>query len=200
LNAFLNANHWGSGTDPNTGNTYSTSNSNPSVQVTFAPPRIAYQYTSWQANDPLVHYVASDLNYTGAEASGLQTGTHQVNYATTKLPANNLGQLNDRYQPWGNTLSPASADTNAFNLAYKDPLVRMSDNWDFPTNKLPGVGWLGRVHRGTPWQTVYLKAFDILGEIQGGNYVGTNTWVQWTGDTQLAYGQPKSSRRLVGII
>jgi len=37
LNAFLNANHWGSGTDPNTGNTYSTSNSNPSVQVTFAP-------------------------------------------------------------------------------------------------------------------------------------------------------------------
>ena len=189
LNAFLNANHWGSGTDPNTGNTYSTSNSNPSVQVTFAPPRIAYQYTSWQANDPLVHYVASDLNYTGAEASGLQTGTHQVNYATTNLPANNLGQLNDRYQPWGNTLSPASADTNAFNLAYKDPLVRMSDNWDFPTNKLPGVGWLGRVHRGTPWQTVYLKAFDILGEIQGGNYVGTNTWVQWTGDTQLAYGQ-----------
>jgi hypothetical protein len=159
------------------------------VQVTFAPPRIAYQYTSWQANDPLVHYVASDLNYTGAEASGLQTGTHQVNYATTNLPANNLGQLNDRYQPWGNTLSPASADTNAFNLAYKDPLVRMSDNWDFPTNKLPGVGWLGRVHRGTPWQTVYLKAFDILGEIQGGNYVGTNTWVQWTGDTQLAYGQ-----------
>jgi hypothetical protein len=184
LNAFLNANHWGSGTDPNTGNSYSTSNLNLSVQVSFAPPRIAYQYTSWQANDPLVHYVTSDLNYTGAEAGGLQTGTHQVNYAITNLPPNNLGQLNDRYQPWGITLSPAGADPNAFNLAYKDPLVRQSDNWDFPTNKLPGIGWLGRVHRGTPWQTVYLKATNILALA---NYPAT--WAKWTGDTNLAYGQ-----------
>jgi hypothetical protein len=189
LNAFLNANHWGTGTDPNTGNSYSTSNLNLSVQVGFAPARIAYQYTSWQANDPLVHYVASDLNYTGAESSGLQTGTHQWNNSTTNLPANNLGQLNDRYQPWGKNLSVANVDANACNPTYKDPLVRMSDNWDFPTNKFPTVGWLGRVHRGTPWQTVYLKASDILGEIQNNTYVGTNTWAQWTGDTNLTYGQ-----------
>jgi hypothetical protein len=189
LNAFLNPNHWGSGTDPNTGISYSTSNLNLTVQVAFPALRTTYQYISWQANDPLVHYVASDLNYTGTEASGLQTGTHQLNYATTNLPANNLGQLNDRYQPWGNILLTANVDTNACNLAYKDPLVRMSDNWDFPTNKFPGVGWLGRVHRGTPWQTVYLKATDILSEIQNGIYVGTNTWAQWTGDTQLTYGQ-----------
>jgi hypothetical protein len=35
------------------------------------------------------------------------------------------------------------------------------------------------VHRGTPWQTVYLKSPAI----------DTNTWVQWTGDTQLAFNQ-----------
>ena len=68
--------------------------------------------------------------------------------------------------------------------------MRQSDNWDFPTNKFPTVGWLGRVHRGTPWQTVYLKASDVLGEIQvtgtppnaTTNYLGTNTWANWTGD------------------
>jgi len=186
LNAFLNANHWGSGKDPNTQNSYSTSNLDLSVQVSFAPARMAYHYTSWQANDPLVHYVASDLNYTGTESSGLQTGSHQLNYATTNLPANNLGQLNDRYQPWGQTLLTANVDANACNLAYKDPLVRMSDNWDFPTNKFPGVGWLGRVHRGTPWQTVYLKATNILAltDISAANTnVGFVTWTNWTGNT-----------------
>ena len=49
-----------------------------------------------------------------------------------------------------------------YNLALKDPLVWQSDDWDFPTYKFPTVGWLGRVHRGTPWQTVYLKSPDIL--------------------------------------
>jgi hypothetical protein len=56
-----------------------------------------------------------------------------------------------------------------------------SDDWDFPTNKLPNVGWLGRVHRGTPWQTVYLKSpgFDL------------RTWAYWTGNGQAVtnYGQ-----------
>jgi hypothetical protein len=36
--------------------------------------------------------------------------------------------------------------------------VRQSDDWDFPTNKFPNLGELGRVHRGTAWQTVYLKS------------------------------------------
>jgi len=85
-----------------------------------------------------------------------------------------------------NTLN---VDINPANLAFKDPLVRYSDNWDFPTNKFPTVGWLGRIHRGTPWQTVYLKASDILGEIQNNTYVGTNTWAQWTSDTNLTFNQ-----------
>ena len=190
LNAFLNPNHWGSGTDPNTRQSYSTSNLDLSVQVAFPALRTTYQYISWQANDPLVHYLASDLNYNGTEASTLQTGTHQLNYTATNLPANNLGQMNDRYQPWGGILPGTNVvDANPCNPAYKDPLVRQSDNWDFPTNKFPTVGCLGRVHRGTPWQTVYLKATDIL--LEGGtiNNIGTNTWAQWTGDTQLTYGE-----------
>src|SRR5438046_10201028 len=33
-----------------------------------------------------------------------------------------------------------------------------SDDLEFPSQKYPSIGWLGRVHRGTPLQTVYLKA------------------------------------------
>jgi hypothetical protein len=36
--------------------------------------------------------------------------------------------------------------------------VYKSDDWNFPTNKLPNIGWLGRIHRGTPWQTIYFKS------------------------------------------
>jgi hypothetical protein len=51
------------------------------------------------------------------------------------------------------------------------------DNWQFPTNKLPGIGWIGQVHRGSPWQTVYLKPA-----------MGTNvllTWNSWVGDSSI---------------
>jgi hypothetical protein len=51
------------------------------------------------------------------------------------------------------------------------------------------VGWLGRVHRGTPWQTVYLKSFDALGLIQVSgtvtNHVGVAAWTNWTGNVNL---------------
>ena len=87
-----------------------------------------------------------------------------------------------------NASAVQALDQNTYNLAIKDPLVYSSDNWDFPTNKFPTVGWLGRVHRGTPWQTVYLKASDILAEhdpnvfAPNRNAYGTNTWENWTGD------------------
>jgi len=33
-----------------------------SMIAPYTPTRTMYDYTLWQANDPLVHYVASDLN------------------------------------------------------------------------------------------------------------------------------------------
>ena len=163
-------------------------NTNLNQQVPFSPVRIIYEFISWQANDPLVHYLASDLNFTGRDKTP-PTGTNQWNSTTSPLPRPTFGILNYRYQPWGRIYLTTNADANPDNPWYKDSLVYSSDSCDFPTNKFPTVGWLGRVHRGTPWQTVYLKALDILGEIQSGIYVGPNTWAQWTGDTQLTYGQ-----------
>ena len=69
--------------------------------------------------------------------------------------------------------SPAgrSSSLTKTDLGVKDPLVTRSDDWDFPTNKFANVGWLGRVHRGTPWQTIYLKS----------PMVAPQTWQKWTG-------------------
>jgi hypothetical protein len=101
----------------------------------------------------------------------------------------NLNQVGNRNQPWGvsgQLAGTIGVDNNAVNLAYKDPLVRGSDFWHFPTNQLPSVGWLGRVHRGTPWQTVYLKSTDLLSEtnLVLGN-IGTNTWKVWSGNSSV---------------
>jgi hypothetical protein len=170
---------------------YATNNP---AQVPYTPTVTAYEYISWQANDPLVHYLASDLTFQGTENNGPTTGI-TVTSQVGNVPKPSYTQVNDRYQPWGmiQTNLPPLVDTNAWNLAYKDPLVRISDSWDFPANKLPTVGWIGRVHRGTPWQTVYLKASDVLADFTmfAGSPlpIGTNTWVNWTGDSQLTYGQ-----------
>ena len=179
-------------------NTYRSYATNYIVQVPYTPTVTTYEYTSWQANDPLVHYMASDLNFYGTEANekGPKTGINVLfQFQSLTMPYyffntnGNNKYLNDRYSPWGwskvSTLpSGAQSDPNPLNLAYKDPLVSSSDNWNFPTNKFPGVGWLGRVHRGTPWQTVYLKATNILNWIQSGPpyATGTNTWENWTGN------------------
>jgi hypothetical protein len=77
-----------------------------------------------------------------------------------------------------------------------------SDYWDSPPNQLPNFTWLGRVHRGTPWQTIYLKA------------PGTDLvrWVQWTGNSQLvtnwngqicqdaSFTQPTNDWRLASLV
>jgi len=162
------------------------------VQAGYTPTRTAWQYTLWEANDPLVHYLASDLNTTTT-----QTGLGQTYDLPSagNFPQPSLTGLGDRYQPWGRSQNnPSTAnqvDTSPYNLRVRDPLVWGSDYWDFPTGKYPTVGWLGRVHRGTPWQTVYLKASDVLQEtvtsVFGTGNIGTNTWAQWTGDTQTAF-------------
>ena len=59
----------------------------------FAPYRPIYIHTTWQANDPLVHYTIGDLidplNF---------ADTNRVNFNHID---SNIGQLNGRYKPWG---------------------------------------------------------------------------------------------------
>jgi hypothetical protein len=137
------------------------------MQAPYTPTATVVQDITWQANDPLVHYLASDLNNPAA-GNGLSIAP--------KWPGTFGINLNTRYMPWGGNPLLKNGDTNAYDLTLKDPLIYSSDDWDFPTNKFPTVGWLGRVHRGTPWQTVYLKASNIL------KTSGINTWINRTGN------------------
>ena len=142
------------------------------VQVPYSPTRKIYQELSWQANDPLVHYEEEDL-LDPFNRPGDPRRTNSVRYAVPpniQLTNSNLGLLNERYQPWGGNPNQ-SVNRLATDNRVKDPLVRRSDDWDFPTNKLPNIGWIGRVHRGTPWQTVYLKS----------GVIDTNVWFNWAG-------------------
>jgi hypothetical protein len=150
----------------------------------FQPFRNIHLVTSWQANDPLVHYTVGDLVDL--------VHTNVVIDALNPSPTANLGQVNGRYEPWGGNPSGGSASQTKTDLTVKDPLMLRSDNWDFPTNKFPNVGWLGRVHRGTPWQTVFLKSFSVP------NY--TNwflNWQKWTGNGQVVANLGQISPNLV---
>ena len=173
------------------------SNTETSIQAPFTAMRMAVQRFVYQANDPLVHYLTSDLY------DFIDNSNTIVNMAepppTLYPPLAISGIPNDRYMPWGRPgnlkafgpfTGPSSPDNNPYNLSYKDPLVLFSDSWDFPTNKFPSVGWLGRVHRGTPWQTVYLKSTNVLTlqNVTGGGTgarvtgSGLGTWMPWTGN------------------
>ena len=158
------------------------------IQAPYTPTRIITNYFSYQANDPLVHYLASDLDYNIGASIGRLNGIENENFA----PWLNLTNLTTPYSPWGQDYySFHAAQNNGIKIAYvpagtanwlwaiKDPLMWRSDNWDFPTNKYPAVGWLGRVHRGTPWQTVYLKATNI---VDSGD-LNRNSWAKWSGNT-----------------
>lgn len=125
----------------------------------------------WAANDPLVHYTPGDLTdpVNGpllkiSLPDGRQPTMAFLNEASVGLT---LGRENRRYQPWKQ--SPSAPFRNAPEL--KDPMVRSPDDWTFPTNKLASVGEIGRIHRGTPWQTIYLKS----------GVATANDWTNWAG-------------------
>jgi hypothetical protein len=151
-------------------------NTQSAMQMPYTPIVFAIQHITWGANDPLVHYLASDL-------------APQVEYPfVIDWGSVNLYTPTSRYQPWG-VFPPTyelGVDPNPCNLAFKDPLVRASDNWNFPTGQISNPNWLGRVHRGTPWQTIYLKSTNILDWANNIGQNGINTWVNWTGDENLA--------------
>jgi hypothetical protein len=139
------------------------------------------------------------VHYTDGDLRQLELGEGVQELPLTIVPQTleNIGQLNDRYQPWGgNPRSSARTGTSGrrnFDLRFKDPLVRSSDSWQFPTNKFPNVGWLGRVHRGTPWQTIYMKASEIPNSRSRAGGAGRE-WREWTGnanrrDALLTYPQ-----------
>jgi hypothetical protein len=184
------------------------------VQAPYTATRTILVPYLYQVNDPLVHYLASDLD-AGAGAvwqNNFSTvngvWSQSDNPATAPIPTPPTTSIG-RYQPWSKAAPNAFQSTsynfqNPYSLIYKDPLVWSADYWNFPTNLLASPGGLGQVHRGTPWQTVYLKAHNVLHTLNlGAVNSGTNTWMAWTGDydfSDAALTAPVNDRQLVSFL
>jgi hypothetical protein len=139
----------------------------------FTPQVKAYRRVIWRANDPLVHYMDADLRYDlrvetkGSHVSitrSPERGEYALEFGRTNFPV--VWTKANEYAPWDPPPDgDASKTLRHANLHLMDPNIRSSNDWDFPTNAspaaslvgFPSIGWLGRVHRGTPWQTIYLK-------------------------------------------
>jgi hypothetical protein len=164
------------------------------MQVPFTPTRSVCVYYTWQANDPLIHYTLPDLTdmiYLGYSP--------QTNWFVTNLIFGNLGQLNRNYNPWGGISLNGGNYLYNTNPAFIDPLVSSSDDWDFPAGSLD-FSTIGSVHRGTPWQTVYLKSACV----------DPTLWQNWTGDgavfpslqgtSDSVISQPTNDWRLMALL
>jgi hypothetical protein len=119
----------------------------------YNPSNVVVQVETWVANDPLVHYTIGDLTW---PQYGDNVQPMDVEGGVLLTPVTNgVGSISRRYNPWP---TAAYYGTPGADMLFKDPLITVPADWQFPTNKFPSVGWLGRVHRGTPWQTVYFKS------------------------------------------
>lgn len=91
------------------------------------------------------------------------------------------------YAPWGvsaNLGIGIASPALDVDMAYKDPLVINTAAWSFPTptNAFASIGQLGRIHRGTPWQTVYLKSAIANIEADSESHIADrHHWKWWSG-------------------
>ena len=150
-----------------------------------------------------------------AETYGVTNGiARSDDVSLPPIATPNLVALPDRFQPWGrNTVMNYlvgvlhdAPDNASYQLAYRDPLVWTPDDWNFPATNILPLTTLGRIHRGTPWQTFFLKSTNILNYsdvTQFNPAVGLATWENWTGDFNAADAtllSPRSDWRLAALL
>ncbi len=187
--------------------TYGTASSGPvytnEIQAGYSPTIVVRTNVALHVNDPLVHYTLEDLSLQSNPQPGFRPDeepemwTYRNFLQETRI--NPTYPFNLAYDPWGggfqtNMLSQHQIQLNDFNPALKDPGVRWSDDWNFPVGGFGNVGWLGRVHRGSPWQTIYMKAESV----------DLNVWNNWAsplvnGNTNASVYHPTSDWSLFDI-
>lgn len=181
-----------------------TGDFNPHVrQPVFYAPYIPYTTVSipinWEVNDPLVHYTAADLNDL----------TKTNPFFSTAGPAQatniNAGAVNYRFEPWGGGPVANNQSPTMYDISVKDPAVRRSDSWDFSSGEPLSFATLGRIHRGTPWQTVFLKATNILAPSSNFAVVSPRlpVWQKWIGNSNVQdaiLAAPVADRQLISLL
>ena len=126
-------------------------------QAPFTPTRVMVQANYYQVDDPLVHYTFEDLRNDKVKEV---YGTEPLTAVRTNLSIS-IGVRNPLSYGWNQGAVGVDASIpgqGTLDPTVRDPGMIHPDFWDFPTSFFPSVGWLGRVHRGTPWQTIYLKS------------------------------------------
>jgi hypothetical protein len=166
----------------------------PVFGASFQPSNVVLQTVEYVANDPMVHYTTDDLEFTNTGQASIVTIPVSLTNLYPVL-SNSLGKANTkRYWTWDQSVGPYQ-----YNMLFIDPQMKGATNWDFPTNKFPGVGWLGRVHRGTSWQTVYLKSDNPSGTQSAG--INWTNWANspWLPGEALPETYPTSDWALVDL-
>ncbi len=168
----------------------SNSNAITSAETPFNPVARFIYNKSWQANDPLVHYHVDDLTVFSPSITLDPVKWRELNL--DKFGASSITNVNRGYAPWGNWNDP-----NSFDYRLRDPRVDSSESWNFPSAKNLSIDWLGRVHRGTPWQTVYLKAARDFGGYNTGFPLTSDEWFFYANSTQ---NHPTNDWRLATLL
>lgn len=151
----------------------------------FDPIRILYFNMSLQAKDPLVHYTLAD---------NVRPLISQIELDVSLLsPSDSIRKLNVRYEPWSWQTSTGNNSPTRFNPSLKDPLIARSDDWDFPEAQPLSPEWLGRVHRGTPWMTINLKA-TLTDPLQWQEWMSGWNWLE------VSRSDPSSDKLLVDLL
>ena len=168
------------------------SDTNTAAQAPFTPSWFAFQARSWEVNDPFVRYPMAVLNL--RKTNEMLLSEQVTSNLWFQTPT--WGKLNESYSPWGGKHEPMTIVTtpssappgypDPYDMTVKDAQVGRADDWDFPSGLFPSIGWLGRVHRGTPWQTIYLKA----------DPTDPSKWTNWA---QNIFTQPTNDWRLMDV-
>ena len=147
------------------------------------PPVLGNGGTPKYTNDPLLttkRWMPAD------EWNRPNVLSHNESYGDYSLRGHQLGVYCGR-------LSKIQSDgwyhSNSRNKELMDPGSRLGSRW-FPVagmnnNVSSDVGILGMVHRGTPWQTLYLKS---------ANTISDEDWSKWAGSGDT---RPVNDRRLI---
>ncbi len=157
-------------------------------QVPFTPSRLLVQADYYQVDDPLVHYTFEDLRDdpdTGKKKLGSVNLSSDYTNLTKKIFGRNKHSLAWNKGALGAELSGEPAGQGTLDTTIRDPGIIHPFYWNFPKNSFPSIGWLGRVHRGTPWQTIYLKSRGLS---------PAANWIDHTGNQRV--GHPASANQM----
>jgi hypothetical protein len=118
------------------------------AEAPFTPARRLELKRTYEVNDPLVHFTVADISSPPGtrDIVVLPGGVGMAPMARLT----GISRMNRRYTPW-----LYSEDFYSSDEAHRDPLITHPDAWQFSNGTTLSHDWFDRIHRGTPWQTIY---------------------------------------------